>query len=151
MTNRRTFVLAGAAGAAMLPACASSPPALTEDAARAQVRDAELAFADTMARRNFVDFASRIAEDAVFVGGGRPLRGKSVILDHWSRYFKEAAAPFSWEPAMVEIASRNSLGYTEGPVKAGDAVVGRFFTTWQRQQDGRWLVVFDSGVAECKR
>lgn len=151
MTSRRKFVFAGAVGAAMLPACASSPPALTDDAARAQVRDAELAFADAMARRNLMDFANRIAEDAVFVGGGRPLRGKSVILDHWSRYFKDPAAPFAWEPAVVEVTSRNSLGYTEGPVKAGDAVVARFFSTWQRQADGRWLVVFDSGIAECKR
>lgn len=151
MANRRSFVFAGAAGVAMLPACASSPPALDDETARAQVRAAELAFADAMARRSFPDFASRIAEDAVFVGGGRALRGKSVVLDHWSRYFRDAAAPFAWELAVVEVASRNSLGYTEGPVRADNAVVARFFSTWQRQQDGRWLVVFDSGIAECRR
>lgn len=104
-----------------------------------------------MARRDLVAFGNHIAEDAVFINGGKPLRGKSAIVEYWSQYFKNPAPPFAWAPEIVEVGAESSLGYTEGPVTAGQAVIARFYSTWQLQSGGRWLVVFDNGYSQCAR
>lgn len=92
-----------------------------------------------------------IAEDAVFINGGKPLRGRGQIIQFWSGYFKDPKPPFAWQPAIAEVAASGTLGYTEGPVTSGETVIARFYSTWHRQFDGRWLVVFDNGYAECRR
>jgi uncharacterized protein (TIGR02246 family) len=103
-----------------------------------------------MAKRDMAAFASFIAEDAVFINGGSPLRGKAAIMAFWSRFFTASAAPFSWEPTIAELSGNGQLGYTEGPVTAPNGkVIMRFYTTWARQADGRWLVVFDNGYPPC--
>lgn len=116
-----------------------------------QVRQSELAFAATMAARDLNAFAGFIAEDAVFINGGQPLRGRVVIVQNWERFFSGPEAPFSWEPEIVEIAAGGTLGYTEGPVtlSSGESS-SRFYTTWQRQPQGGWLVVFDNGYRVCR-
>lgn len=144
-------MLSAAAALPAIAGCASLSAPLSPDQAREQVRSAELGFAATMARRDLAAFGSFVAEDSVFINGGSPLRGKAAIVQHWSRYFKEPQPPFSWEPQLVEVASNAGLGYTEGPVTSNAVVIARFFSTWQRQADGRWLVVFDNGYSECKR
>lgn len=117
----------------------------------AQVREAEVAFARTMAERSLTGFASFLADDAVFANGGTPLRGRAAIVEHWKRFFVDRAAPFSWAPSLVEVTSRGDLGYTEGPVSSPAGVVfARFWTTWRRHTDGRWLVAFDSGQPTCR-
>lgn len=150
---RRSCLLALAAaplGAAALAACAApggpTAPPLTRDEATAQLRAAETAFAATMAARDLAAFASHIADDAVFVNGGRPLRGREAIVEHWKRFFAAPAAPFAWRPELAEVTGNADLGYTEGPVALPDGrVVARFFTTWRRSPDGRWRVAFDNG------
>ncbi|MBN8705417.1 MAG: nuclear transport factor 2 family protein [Bacteroidetes bacterium] len=110
----------------------------------------EKAFAKTMADRNFDEFGSFIAEDAVFLNGGKPLRGKDEILNHWKSFFKEEAAPFSWNPEQSEIGGGN-LGTTEGPVlDPTGKIIARFNSTWQLQADGKWLIIFDNGSDVCK-
>jgi ketosteroid isomerase-like protein len=139
--------------------CASAPPTapvMSKPVSSSaelleQVRAAETAFAQTMAKRDLNGFAALIAPDAVFINGGSPLRGREAILAFWGRFFKEPAAPFSWRPEIVELASNGSLGYTEGPVtSSAGKVFARFYSTWQRQNTGNWLVVFDNGYNACK-
>lgn len=110
----------------------------------------ETAFAKSMADRSFDDFASFVAKDAVFLNGGNPLRGKEEILNHWKAFFTEEKAPFSWSPELAEVGGVN-IGTTEGPVKNPDGkVIARFYSTWQLQPDGKWLIVFDNGYDVCK-
>jgi hypothetical protein len=72
-------------------------------------------------------------------------------VQHWERFFTGPSAPFSWEPAIVEVAAGGTLGYTEGPVTlASGSSTTRFYTTWQRQALGGWLVIFDNGYRVCK-
>lgn len=149
MNKRRTILLA----AATLPAagCTTARPPLPRSDLVAQVQAAESGFAATMARRDHGAFASHIAEDAVFINGGKPLRGKAAIVDYWKRFFVEPQAPFAWKPEIVEVGADGLLGYTEGPVWApSGAVFAKFFSTWQRDRSGRWLVVFDNGYSVCK-
>ncbi len=137
--------------ALLLAGCAAQVP--PRDAVRSaeEVRAAEIAFATSMAQRKFDAFAALVAEDAVFINAGKPLRGKAEILAFWKRFFDKPDAPFAWNPEIVEVSGGGELGYTEGPVSVpGGAVVGRFYSTWKRGVDGRWLVIFDNGYDLCK-
>ncbi|WP_431288156.1 YybH family protein [Roseateles chitinivorans] len=113
------------------------------------VRDAEIAFAATMAKRDFEAFAEFVAEDAVFIDGKQPLRGRAAVLAHWKRFFDGAEAPFSWAPDLVEVLPDGKLGYSTGPVHVKDKLVARFASTWRLDADGRWRVVFDNGSEVC--
>jgi ketosteroid isomerase-like protein len=148
MRHRRSLLLA----AAVLPAagCASRLPPLSREVAAAEVRAAEMAFADSMARRDAAAFAGFVAEDAVFINGGKPLRGRAAVVAFWSRFFTGPSAPFSWTPEIVEVAADGALGYSEGPVASPiGAVSSRYYSTWRRDADGRWRVVFDNGYRIC--
>lgn len=154
MTSRRLALFAGvgAAGAAVGTAgCTALRPTASRSELLSQVRQSEENFAATMARRDVAAFAEFIAEDAVFINGGNPLRGKAAIVEYWTQYFAPHEVPFSWRPELVEIASSGTLGYTEGPVLSpSGAVFAKFFTTWQLSPSGRWQVVFDNGYSVCK-
>jgi ketosteroid isomerase-like protein len=142
-----------AAPSADAPAVEPTVP-LTVEQAVAQVRAAESAFAGSMAARQFDRFSGFVADDAVFVNGGAPLRGKPAVLAFWQRFFEGPVAPFAWEPRLVEANALATLAYSEGPVfdPAGKAT-GKFFSTWRREPDGRWRVVFDNGYffATCAK
>lgn len=144
------FLAAAAVLGGGLAGCAE-PPAPDAKALHDEVRAAETSFAKSMADRDFAAFSSWVADDAVFINGGKPLRGKAEVLAHWKRFFERPAAPFSWKPEIVEVPARGDLGYTEGPVTlANGRVSNRFYTTWRRGGDGRWQVVFDNGYEVCQ-
>jgi ketosteroid isomerase-like protein len=152
MDFNRRLALLGGSGA--LAGCASvAPPARFLLADRvAEVRAAETAFARAMADRDLAAFAALIADEAVFIDGGKALYGKAAIVDEWRRFFTAPAAPFAWKPEIVEVLASGALGYTQGPVWAPD---GRVFTifhsTWRRNEPrGDWQVVFDNGADVCK-
>lgn len=116
----------------------------------ATLAEAERAFAKSMADRDFNAFASFIDEDAVFINGGKPLRGKPAIVAHWQSFFVDADAPFSWKPIIAEVSAANGLGYTEGPVALTDGrIIATFYSTWRFKPDGTWRVVFDNGYDTC--
>jgi len=113
---------------------------------RAEVFAAERAFARSMADRDFAGFGRYVAEDSVFFSGSAPLRGRKAVLDAWKQFFDGPSAPFSWEPDQVEVLESGDLALSTGLVKSPEgAVTARFSSIWQRQPDGRWLVVFDKG------
>ncbi|KFN49668.1 YybH family protein [Arenimonas composti] len=134
------------------PPEAPAADAFGDPALVAAVRAAETAFAQTMADRDFDAFAAHIADDAIFVNGARPLNGKATILAEWRNYFADAEAPFSWRPETVVVLSSGQLAQTKGPVFAPDGnVVAEFRSTWRRDADGTWRVVFDDGACACRR
>lgn len=127
--------------------CAHRLPADDPATLRQQVTETELAFARTMANRDVVAFATFIAEDAVFFTAERPLRGREAVVAHWRRFFTGPEAPFSWAPDEVEIADGGRLAWSAGPVRdPSGRPTGRFHSVWQRQPDGRWLILFDAGA-----
>lgn len=119
-----------------------------------RVAEAERAFAATMARRDAAGFASCVSQEAIFMGSSdtpRVLRGKAAIVEGWKQFFDGAAAPFSWEPDIVEVLDSGNMALTSGPVHDpnGD-VIGRFNSIWRLEPDGRWRVLFDRGSPVCK-
>lgn len=146
-----TILALAIAGCAQQPPIASTVAlSATSTNAIAAVRAAETAFAATMAARDLNAFASFLADDAVFINNGNPLRGKAAIVEQWKRFFVDRQAPFAWTPQIVELSDGGRLGYTAGPVTSPEGkVFATFLSTWQLKPDGRWQIVFDNGYPTC--
>jgi len=111
-----------------------------------EVEAREIAFAKTMADRDFEAFLAFVSPEAVFFDGDEPLRGRDAIASVWRPYFQESDAPFSWRPDVVEVLESGTLALTSGPVLLPDGqTAGRFNSIWRRDPDGVWRVVFDRG------
>jgi len=124
--------------------------AAAHEARTEQVRSAEVAFARSMADRSIAAFASLIADEAVFFGSQSVMRGRTVVVEGWKRFFDDASAPFSWKPTEVEVLASGTLGMTSGPVfDRQGRHIGTFNSIWQRHSDGSWKVIFDKGSPPC--
>ena len=133
--------------ATMLPVHAARGQDLDELAR--QVREAEQAFAATMARRDLAAFETFVADDALFFGR-TVLRGRAAVINGWRTYFDGAEAPFSWEPETVEVLASGTLALSSGPVRDQQGQrIGTFNSIWRREADGRWKVIFDKGCPPC--
>ena len=116
----------------------------------AEVRDAERAFAKTMADRDHAAFASHVAEEAIFFNRKGPLRGREAVVAAWKPLYEGKDAPFSWEPETVEVLPSRTLALTSGPVRdRAGALIGTFTSIWRLEPDGRWRVLFDKGCDAC--
>jgi ketosteroid isomerase-like protein len=121
----------------------------SEELAR-QVREVETAFARTMAERNFEAFASHLAAEAVFFSRQGVRRGSEAVTEAWKPFFAGEKAPFSWEPAQVEVLDSGTLALSSGPVRDPEGrQVGTFTSIWRREADGAWRIVFDKGCPPC--
>ena len=114
-----------------------------------QVREAENAFAKTMADRDLEAFASFVADDAFFFGP-KGLRGKKAVVDAWSKFYEGKTAPFSWRAETVEVLDTGDLAFSSGPVFDPEGKrTATFNSVWRREADGKWKVVFDKGTCVC--
>jgi ketosteroid isomerase-like protein len=118
--------------------------------AQKQVWDTENAFARTMAARDFTAFSGFLSDEAIFFGSSRVLHGKAEIAAAWKSYYDQPAAPFSWEPAQVEVLESGKLALSTGPVHDADGkLIGTFSSIWRQDAPGVWHIVFDKGNAAC--
>jgi ketosteroid isomerase-like protein len=107
--------------------------------------------------RNVDHFKALIAEDATFSGNGGPtVQGRDAIAKAWAQYFEANGPTLTWAPSKGEVLIGKDVGYTMGnwtrrSVNAnGDHVQtnGQYLTVWQKQEDGSWLAIFDTGSTE---
>ncbi len=157
----KTTLLIAALAAALLAgpaACESGETSKTkmiigakethEELAR-QVREAETAFAKTMADRDHRSFESYVSDEALFFGKS-VLRGKTEVVAGWSRFFEGNEAPFSWEPELVGVLDSGILALSSGPVRDPKGKrIGTFNSIWRREAGGQWKVIFDKGCPPC--
>ncbi len=116
----------------------------------ADVAARERAFAGSLAQRDHRAFATFLSDDAVFMSETRTLRGRTAVVEGWRPYFDGPEAPFSWQPAQVEVVGSGRLAFSSGPVlDASGARVGTFNSVWRLEPDGTWRVVFDKGCPRC--
>jgi ketosteroid isomerase-like protein len=128
----------------------TSSQARDDNAVADQVRNAERAFAASMADRDQAAFREHIAEEAVFFDGEKAVRGKAAVVAAWQAFFERSTAPFSWEPETVQVLDSGMLAHSSGPVFNPEGKrVGTFNSVWRRETDGKWRVVFDKGCDAC--
>jgi ketosteroid isomerase-like protein len=113
-----------------------------------EVRATEIAFAKAFADRDAKKFLLYLADDAQFLGRRNTMHGKQEVIAGWSEFFKPSVAPFRWQPERVVTNAAGDLGFSSGPVfdEAG-VQIGTFTSTWARQPDGSWKILFDGGSA----
>jgi ketosteroid isomerase-like protein len=145
MTTRLLLILVSLIAAAQTPRAQANLATLAN-----QVRDAERAFAKTMADRDHDAFASFVADEAVFFNETGVLRGKAAVAAGWTRLYEGPRAPFSWDPDRVEVLDSGTLALSSGPVRDPSGKrVGTFNSVWRREAGGAWKVVFDKGCPPC--
>jgi len=79
--------------------------------------------------------------------GGRVLVGPLEIGDNMQAAFGSGFT-LAWEPTHAEISRGGKLGYTWGRYHSdfqGKVHEGTYMTVWQKQPDGKWKVLFDTG------
>jgi ketosteroid isomerase-like protein len=119
--------------------------------AQKQVWETEKAFAHTMATRDFSAFTAFLSDEAVFFGSSRVMHGKAEIAAAWKNYYDNPAAPFSWEPAQIEVLESGKLALSTGPVYDADGkLIATFNSIWRQDAPGVWHIVFDKGNAACE-
>jgi ketosteroid isomerase-like protein len=139
------------AALSLLSACASSGQrqAVSVASAEEAVRGTELAFARSMADRDFRAFASHLSADAVFFDGSTVRHGAAEVAAAWKPLFSDPKAPFSWAPDHVEVLASGNLALSTGPVTVNDRVVARFNSIWRLEAPHTWRIVFDKGESMC--
>jgi ketosteroid isomerase-like protein len=86
----------------------------------------------------------------VLFTGPVPLRGKAAVSAWWARHFKDAAAPFSWEPDEVEVLESGALALSSGPVRdSSGKIIARFTSIWRQESPAEWRIIFDNSNAVC--
>jgi ketosteroid isomerase-like protein len=141
--------------ASLVPAVSVLSACATADAHRevadvvGEVRRSELAFAQTMADRNFQSFVAKLSPDAVFFDGSSVKRGRADVASAWKPFFAGSKAPFAWAPDQVEVLPSGDLALSTGVVMVGDRPVGRFNSIWRREAPHTWRIVFDKGEMAC--
>ncbi len=129
---------------------ASSRPADPTAAARDQVWATEMAFAKSMADRDFNAFRSHLSNEVVFFDDRAIEHGAAEVAAAWQPLFEPGKAPpFAWLPDHVEVLASGKLALSTGPVLVGDKIVGRFNSIWRLEAPHTWRIVFDKGERVC--
>jgi len=146
-SNRAKVILVCFGLAMALGLCGCSPASNDKvNTAASEVEAREIAFAKTMADRDFDAFLDFVSPEAVFFNGNEPQRGHAAISQAWAGFFEGETAPFSWHPDVIEVLESGRLALSSGPVhRASGETVGRFNSIWRKDEDGQWRVVFDKG------
>jgi len=82
--------------------------------------------------------------------------GNKAIGEQMSKPLGDPNFTLEWEPVTAQLSKGGNLGYTWGrwtrKRKQADGSVktttGDYMTVWEKQKDGSWKVVFDTGDAD---
>ena len=98
--------------------------------------------------RAFLEFVSD--SGVLLRDNAYPLVGKKAMEELFSKR-ADTAFVLTWEPVFEKISASGDLGYTYGYYKSkvkatGSEGRGMYLTIWQRQPDGKWKFVLDTGT-----
>lgn len=133
----------------LLAAATATPHAADECA----VWRREMSFARSVAEHDAAAFAEHLAPGAVFaVGTPKPTRGAEAIAADWAGIVRGDGLRLQWYPTATTVSG--DLAWSTGPALF-ERTDGReprlarssFQSVWQRQPDGQWRVLFDTGTS----
>jgi ketosteroid isomerase-like protein len=96
-------------------------------------------------------FLTYFAESGVMLrDNAYPVMGRDSLISLFS-IRKDTAFILAWKPVFEKIAESGELGYTYGiytrTIKATGAISkGTYVTIWEKQKDGTWKFVMDTGT-----
>jgi ketosteroid isomerase-like protein len=96
-------------------------------------------------------FVAFIADDGVLLrDNAYPLKGKASLVESFAKN-DDGGFTLVWEPLFERISSGGDIGYTYGTftykdLQSGEASNGTYVTIWQKEKDGNWKFVLDSGT-----
>jgi ketosteroid isomerase-like protein len=99
----------------------------------------------------FKAFLFYIEEDGVILhNNSYPAKGKETLKDRFAGK-SDTAFMLSWEPVYEKISESGDIGYTYGIHTNTDKITGEitrgtYITIWQKQADGNWKFVLDTGT-----
>jgi ketosteroid isomerase-like protein len=99
----------------------------------------------------FKAFLFYMADDGVILRDNSfPSKGKQALRERFSGK-SDSSFILSWEPLYENIAASGELGYTYGlhstlDKATGQVTKGTYITIWQKQADGSWKFVLDTGT-----
>src|SRR5262245_7973291 len=151
-------VLAGLCGWAFAQRGEPTPKKAEADA-KAELMDADRAFAKASAEKGLDGWMSFMAEDAVRVAplGGQAHAGKAAVKELDAALFADPKVKLVWEPTDAGAFADGKHGFTTGRAKRvarndkGEEEVrwtGAYVTWWRKGDDGRWKVILDTGAAD---
>lgn len=123
-----------------------------------QLMQADRDFQTATHARGIDGWMSYYTSDAIrIVYGGGMVKGLEAIRKLDAPYVADPASVINWEPTEAHAYSDGDYGVTIGkysvvsrkPADAGKELGrGRYVTTWRRE-NGKWLVVMDTGHPEA--
>ena len=133
----------------------AAPPAAKMTAAECEVWNRERSFAASVEHHDATAFADHVHEQAAFAAGSpEPVHGRAAVVEDWKGIIEGKDFELRWSPGIVTIGGDGSLAISRGPSWLKDLRpnpkspyrIGEFISTWIRDRDGRWRVLFDGGA-----
>ena len=142
---------AGSSAVAQDAAVPAAPPLPQMSARECEVWNRERSFAQSVERHDAEAFADHVQRDAVFQAATpEPLRGRAAVVEAWTPIVN-GDFPLRWHPGAVSIGGDPDIAMSVGlawvenpdPKAASRYRLGSFVSTWVRDEDGAWRVLFD--------
>lgn len=127
--------------------------------AECEVWNRELSFSRTVEAHDAAAFANHVHEGAVFAAGtAAPQRGRAAVLERWTEIIEGKKFALHWHPGYVSIGGDPDIALSSGPAWIEDFdpkttqrySISRYTSTWIRDRDGQWRVLFDGSGAPPK-
>jgi ketosteroid isomerase-like protein len=116
---------------------------------------ADRAFNKATQEKKLEGWMQFMAEDVVLLRE-KPVLGKVAAREAIKGDWGDPTYVLSWEPKHAELFKSGTMGYTSGrwtyrgtgPKGEKLAFEGDYLTVWQKQTDGSWKVIYDSGTPD---
>lgn len=145
-------------------AAAADAPKATEPKAgmtqaECEVWNREAGFSRSVQAHDAVAFAGYVHEGAVFAAGtAAPQRGRAAVVEHWKEIIEGKTFALHWHPGFVSIGGDPAIALSSGPAWLEDFdpkakqrwSTSRYTSTWVKDHDGQWRVLFDGAGAAWK-
>lgn len=96
-------------------------------------------------------FLAYLDTSAVLIRQNRmPLEGVSSIKNYFNG-FSDTTFSLTWKPLKARLSNEGSMGFTYGIYEISDKATGQqtgtgtYVTIWQKDKNGTWKAVFDTG------
>jgi ketosteroid isomerase-like protein len=85
-----------------------------------------------------------------------PTVGRQAITERYQKLFSNPDFTLTWDPDKAEVFPGTERGWTSGKYvarfksKEGQPMesTGRYLTVWDKQKDGSWKIIADSGAPD---